>query len=884
MNFKNKFFQVPLFVFLTLALALSASIATAADPVDYLLPNGLRVILIENHRAPVTSMLVWVKIGSRKERSGEHGLAHLMEHMMFKGTTTRGPGEIAREVEASGGQINAYTSFDQTVYYINMASRYTIRGLDILADMVFNPALDPVEFKREKEVVVEEIKRGEDNPDRKLSEKVFETAYQVHPYGRPIIGFSETVRNVSLDTAKAFHQRFYRPDNMVLVVAGDFNIDEIKPIIEKSYGQNDSGKEPKSDIPVEPPQKKIRPIIVREDVKTAQVMMGFHIPEFKHPDTIALDMLAEIMGEGRSSRLYSSLKRDKQLVHGISAGAYTPHDPGLFVVSAELDTDKTQPAISAIIREIKKLQTTPVTPQELARAKLNVQAYFIHSRATMSGEARTAASYQVLGGDWRAKDRYLADIENITADDIMAAAKKYLTVDNLTAGVMVPKDEAPNLTDDAIVSAVKTGEVETAPATAKPSETPAETKILEYKLDNKARLVVKPDPSLPLVSVRAAFLGGVRYETKDNNGINNFMAEIWDRGTTRLSAEELARQTENMAASISSFSGRNSFGLEAEFLAKFLDPGLDLFAEVLTQPAFSPDETEKARPVILAAIKRQQDQMPSRTFTLFAKTLYDGNPYSLNTLGTEDTVQKITAKDIRAYYEKYARPDNLVITVVGDVDPEHIKDRLNRLLADFQGKAASPPAIPAPKKWQGVREAEDKVEKAQTHLVWGYLAPSMASSDRYALEVLDSVLSGMGGRLFVELRDKQSLAYTVTSFYSPGLDTGAFGFYIAFDPAKYEQAREGFDKIITEITQKPITDQELAAAKEYILGSYDIGLQSYGAQASELAFNDLYDLGLDYSQKYIEGISKVTAEDVLKAAKKYLNKDQMVKVVVGPVS
>ena len=881
MNYKYKIFFIPLLLILSLTLAVSALPAQAADPVDYLLPNGLRVILIENHRSPVTSMLVWVKVGSRKELTSEFGLAHLMEHMMFKGTTTRGPGEIAREVESSGGQINAYTSFDQTVYYINMASRYSIRGLDILADMVFNPALDPTEFKREKEVVIEEIRRGEDNPDRKLSEKVFGLAYKVHPYGRPIIGFSETVREVSLDTAKAFHKRFYRPDNMVLVVAGDFNVDEIKPVIEKSYGQTGSGPEPKIDIPAEPPQKQIRPVIVREDVETTQLMMGFHIPAFRNADTIALDMLAEILGEGRSSRLYSSLKRDKQLVHGISAGAYTPHDPGLFVVSAELDSDKTKPALSAIIHEIVNIQTTPVTPQELARAKLNVQAYFIHSRATMSGEARTAANFQVLGGDWRAKDRYLADIENVTADDIMAVAKKYLTVDNLTVGVMVPKDAAPDLTDAVIVEAVKAGAAEPA---AKPAESQAESKVLEYKLDNKARLVVKSDPSLPLVSIRAAFLGGVRYETKQDNGINNFMAEIWDRGTTRLSSEELARQIENMAASISSFSGRNSFGLESEFLSKFLDPGLDLFAEVLTQPAFSPEETEKARPVILAAIKRQQEQMPSRTFKLFSRTLYDGNPYSLNTLGTEETVLKITAKDIRAYYEKYAKPDNLVITVVGNVDPEHIKNRFNKLLADFQGKAASPPDIPAPKSWQGVREAVDSVEKAQTHLVWGYLAPPMSSPDRYALEVLDSVLSGMGGRLFVQLRDKQSLAYTVSSFYSPGLDTGAFGFYIAFDPAKYEQAREGFDKIITEITQKPITDLELAAAKEYILGSYDIGLQSYGAQASELAFNDLYGLGLDYSEKYIEGINKVTAKDVLKAAKKYLNKDRMVKVVVGPVS
>ena len=384
------------FLLAFILVGLAAGPVPAVMPMQYTLPNGLEVILLENHRAPVVSMLVWIKAGSAVEQEGEYGLAHLMEHMVFKGTPTRGPGEIPREIEGAGGQTNAYTSFDQTVYYIDMAGRFMDRGLDVLADMVFNPALDPVEFEREKEVVIEEINRGMDIPAQRLSKALFQTAYLVHPYGRPVIGFSESVRAMTPENARAFHQRWYRPGNAILVVAGDFETSAIRKMIAENFGSIPAGDVIEDHRPVEPPQFQARAFVLNGDVQTARLDLAFHIPSVNHPDTKALDLLAVILGEGRTARFYQQIKRKKEIVNEIYASAYTPRDPGLFFIDAALATEQVPAAIQAVLDEIDQTAREPVDPDELARARLKIKAEFIRSRATMSGEARVAANFQAF--------------------------------------------------------------------------------------------------------------------------------------------------------------------------------------------------------------------------------------------------------------------------------------------------------------------------------------------------------------------------------------------------------------------------------------------------------------------------------------------------------
>ncbi|MBF0531193.1 MAG: insulinase family protein, partial [Deltaproteobacteria bacterium] len=578
-------------------------------------------------------------------------------------------------------------------------------------------------------------------------------------------------------------------------------------------------------------------------------------------------------------RLYQQVRRKLELVNEISAGTYTPLDPGLFVVSAQLTPEKTEAAVKAILAELWSLAESGVGSEELQRAKLNAKAEYLQSRATMSGEAQNAAHYEALDGDYRKKDHYLTEVDQVTVENLTEIAARYLRPENLTITVMLPKEAESKLDQTAILTLAAAAAPK--PKVGASSVQPAT--FHKYQLKNGVRLLIKADHSLPLVSVRAAFLGGSLYETDRDSGLTNFLTKVWDKGTTRLSAEALARETEDIGAGLNAFSGFNSFGLEGEFLGQYLDRSLDLLADLLLHPAFDPAEVEKVRPNIKAAILRQRDELSARTFKLFRQTLYGSHPYSRDILGTEATVNRFTAQDLKSYYQRFVRPDNAVLAVVGDVDPDRIKSRLEELLSGWNGNSGHKPVIGPPSTWKGVKSALDPVDRAQTHLVLGYLAADMLSPDRYALDLLHSVLSGQSGRMFVKLRDEQSLAYALTSFYRPGLGTGFFGLYIAFEPAKLEKVQAGLKDLLAELYTNPITAEELNGAKQYIMGNYEVGQQTNGAQAGEAAFNELYGLGYDYPAKYLSAISAVTPEDVMRVAKRYLNPDQAAQVIVGKV-
>ncbi|MFH1139063.1 MAG: pitrilysin family protein [Pseudomonadota bacterium] len=671
---------------------------------------------------------------------------------------------------------------------------------------------------------------------------------------------------MSRDDALSFYQRYYRPDNMVLVMAGDFSPDQIRPVIEKHFGGAKPGAGAARTVPAEPPQGELRTVVIRDNVTTAKISMGFRIPGFKSPDVKALDLLASILGQGRTSRLHVKVLREKELVSAVMAGTYAPADPGLLLIAADLDPDQVGSAVKAIIDEVWRLSREAVSTEELARAKLNAMAAAIKARDSMSGEAADAAEWQVLGGDFRLRDQYQAEMEKLTPADLLKVAALYFRPENLTVAALLPRDRAAEVDEATLASAVMF----------------QDKTVHRYELPGGSILLVKPDHSLPLVSVRAAFLAGLRYEGPSESGLSNFTAEVWDRGTTSLTAEELDRKVEDLAADLSTFSGRFSFGLEAGLLSWNIMPGLRLFMDVLTKPAFDPREVEKSRVRILAEIKRRDDQLMARSFILFARTLFEGSPLGRDVLGSPDSVAKFQAGDLRNFYDKWARPDNLVLTVVGNVDPVEIKSELEQMLADRPGRAAKAPAPRTPPTWKGLRTAWDKVEKAQSHLVLGYPAPGLKSPDRFALDVLDKILSGQGGRLFTRLRDQKSLAYSLGSFHQPGLEYGSFGMYLGFDPAKLGEVRAGLAEIVAEIISTPVSELELAGAKQYILGSYEVGLQSYSAQASDLGYNELYGLGHDYQEKYAAGINAVTGADVLRVARRYLDPGQAVEVLVGP--
>jgi len=847
------------------------------------LENGLTVILKEDHSSPVCAIQIWVSTGSVNETDDEAGITHLIEHMIFKGTKRRGVGEIAQEIESAGGYINAYTSFDHTVYHTVVASRFFDLGWDVLSDAIQNATFDPEELNKEKEVVLEEIKRGEDIPADKLSKTLFATAYKVHPYRRPIIGYRETVKAIDRDMILKYMDKWYQPQNITVVIVGDVDSCEVIPKIKESLTSFKAQTSVSLSFspPAEPAQTELRTFTLNEDIKDAYLDMAFHIPDVHHEDVYALDVLSFILGEGESSRLSEYVKRKRELVHSISSYAFTPKYPGLLTINATLRTKNTEHTLKAIFEEIERLKYEPPSDSELAKAKLNIEADFIYDMENVEGQAKKLGYFETVWGDFSLETTYLERIREVTSQDIQEVVKKYLNASNLTVGICIPRSETITFTAPQISQWANEVEKNIQERYQKRGSEGI-AKVEKVTLNNGLTLLIKENHTVPTFSVRAVFLGGLRFEEQDNNGISNLIAEMLTKGTESRTGTQIAREIESMAGSIRGFSGYNSFGLTGHFLSEFFEPGMELMFDILTHPTFNENELKKAKDIILAKIRMQEDNLTHFALRTFNKTLFEVHPYGMNILGTEDTVKGLTRKDLIDFYSKFAVPQNMVLAIVGDVNKDQAIQKVKELIGDSPSPPYNPPTIVPPLPPKAIKTNSIIKEREQVHIVLGFLGTTLSHEDRYSLEVVNAILSGMGGRLFTDLRDKESLAYSVTSFLRPGLDPGAFGVYMATSPEKFSEAVEGIKRELRRLTQEKVTQEELSRAKRYLIGTHEIGLQTNSDQAFDLAHNERYGLGYNFGERYVKGIEAVSAEDVLKIAQKYIRLDKYVLVTVGP--
>ena len=845
-----------------------------------ILKNGLTVILKEDHSAPVAAVQVWVKTGSANETAEEAGLTHQIEHMIFKGTPTKNTGEIARTIETSGGRINAYTSFDRTVYYVEIDSARFDTALDVLLDTVQHSLFDAAELKKEKEVVLEEYRRSLDIPENQLSWAMMALCYQKHPYGRPIIGYEKTILSFDREMILKYMDKWYTPRNMVVVAVGDFEaakaLESIKKLVQ-NFPQR-TGAEPSR--PVEPAQTELRKTIKNARVQQVYLDLCWHIPAITHEDIYALDVLEVILGQGKTSRLYRGLKMEANLVYHVSAGAYALADPSLFSVDATLHPKNLDPVLAAMGKEIFTVTQTPVTPSELSKAKNQASAAFIFAMEDMAGQAKTLGFFQTMTGDMYNADAYLSKIKQVTAEDILRVSQAYLRPENLSIGLMAPEGEQINLEKDVVISLFN-GAPYKAPSQEKMS-TRIENATEMHTLKNGMRVIIKENNRLPEVSILGAFLGGKRLEKDGEWGISGFVAEMLTRGTKKRTAADIAETVESWAGSLEGFSGRNSMGVSGKFLSKDLYAGLELFSDLILHVDFPPGEIEKVREDILAAIKAKKDRPTAQLFELFYKTLYLHYPYGHPATGTIETISHMTRSDLNTWYKSIRIPSNFVLAVVGDLERDQLIPYLETLFDPFQPSTTTLPAIEPEPPLTGSRKAHLKRPGAQTHLSVGYLGAGLTSSNNPPMALVDTALSGMGGRLFQRLRDQKSLAYAVTAFRSPGLETGAFGVYLACDPDKLSPARKAVFHELELLREKGLTDEELAAAKRYLLGNLKIGMQTNGSQAMQMALDELYGLGYDHMPKYIQKIESVTRADVNGAVKEIILPDRYILVTVGP--
>lgn len=797
--------------------------------VEYDLDNGLHIILEEDHFAPVVAYQIWVNVGSADESAEEAGLAHVLEHMLFKGTERRGVGEIARDVEGAGGDINAWTSFDETVYHIVMPSAEFERGLDILADAVQRPALDPEELAREIEVIREEIKRGKDSPQRMQSEELFRICFRKHPYRNPVIGTDESLRSHTREKVFDFYSRRYAPSNMTLVIAGDFEAEAVRPVVGRMFSDSCSEKPLSHANPVEPTQKKPRASVLSEPVQQAHVAVAFPGVPVKSGRLPAIEVLAVIMGQGESSRLIQHLQRDRQLVNDIYAYPYPGRSAGLFVIDMNLPCGKVYDTLEALGEEIKAAVTGPMPEAELEKAKTIVESEAIYQVQTMQGKARRVGYFYTHTGDSAFLERYLESVRKLSPADITAEARRLFSHDRANIVVIWPKEEDGVPEREGLLKRLKW---EASPDPGVIGIPDADKYgIVRHTLSNGIRLFIKENRSAPLVSFQAARLAGLRFEDENNNGINNLIARVITLGTDTRSAKEIAEEVDCIAGGLNGFSGRNSLGLKGAVISRHFGRGFELFSDCFSNPSFNGEELKREKLLVAEEIGAR-DESPARVaFDLFQKTLYESHPFRMEELGTLESLARLEGRDLQEYHKRFTDPGGVVLSVVGDVSAVEVAEKAEELFGALEASASVPPPPEPESPATETRRKRKELKKRQVHLVLGFLGLCFDDDDRYPLDVLNAILGGQGGRLFVELRDRQSLAYAIASQHLESLDPGYFGVYIATGPEKRDAAINGILGELERILTRDVDAEELGRAKRYLAGSHAIGLQTNSSWA-----------------------------------------------------
>jgi zinc protease len=855
------------FAMVNLKAALPESSAVISFPPStaqkWILPNGLTVIVQEDHSAPVASVQAWCATGSIDE--DQHlgaGLSHILEHMLFKGTKTRSANQIAQSIQDVGGYINAYTSFDRTVFWIDVPKDGVSTALGVLTDAMMNSTLPPDEYKKEQEVIRREFAMGMDDPDRMAGLLLFGTAYQRHPYRFPVIGELEIYNQLTQEQVMQYYKTRYVPNNLTFVVVGDINGEKVHQQLGDLFKTYPEQSVKPVFIPSEPPQLGRREVHKEFATELTHFSMAWHIPEVTSPDVPALDLLSTILGDGRSSRLYQRVREEAGLAFGISAFSYTPGDPGLFGIDATLDPKKREAAEQLALQIVDEIKHAGVTADELEKAKKITLSQHLGALTTMRGQASDIGSNWLLTRDLNFSRHYLDAVQKVTLDDVKRVAKTYLTENNLTVVSLNPKDSLGDKAE--LVKPLGAGEIQ------------------KFELSNGLRLLVREDHRLPLVGMGAVFRGGLLAETPQDNGITRLMAKVLLKGTRTRTAEQIANELESVGGSISSEAGNNSFSVSVDVMKPDVKLGVSLLSDVLLNATFPEKAIAREKEIQIAAIRQEEEQLTSVARNIMRQALFPQHPYALRSNGSLDAVQHLTQKDLLDFRDRYVVAKNSVIYVFGDVKADEIKQLVEQALSDMKAGALALIDAKASVPLVKTETVESRKDKAQAVIMVGFRGASLSSSDRYALDLIDEASSDLGSRFFIRIREKMGLAYYVGASQMQGLVPGLFAFYLGTDPQKLERVKTELLDEIHKLATEGLTAVELDRAKKKLIGQQEIANQSNDAFGYHCALDELYGLGFNYYKQLEQDVNAITLEDIRKAAAKYFRDQPYVLATVQP--
>ena len=829
----------------------------------WVLPNGLTIIVQEDHSAPVASVQAWCATGSIDEDAHlGAGLSHILEHMLFKGTQTRSTNEIAQKIQDVGGYINAYTSFDRTVFWIDVPKDGVATALDVLADAMMNSTLPPEEYRKEHEVIRREFAMGMDDPDRMAGLLLFATAYQRHPYRFPVIGEIEIYNQLTQEQVMQYYKTRYVPNNLTFIVAGDVDAEKVRQQLTELFKPYPEQSLKPVFIPAEPPQLGLREVHQEFPTELTHLEFAWHIPEITNPDVPALDLLSTILGEGRSSRLYRRVREEAGLAFGISAFSYTPGDPGLFGIDATLDPKKRDAAEQLVLRIIDEVKQAGVTAEELTKAKKISLSHHLGALTTMRGQASDIGSNWFLTRNLNFSRDYLDAVQKVTLDDIKRVAANYLTDTNLTLVSLNPKGS---------LAAKAEG-----PRVAEAAE------IQKFELSNGLRLLVREDRRLPLVAMGAVFRGGLLAETTQDNGITRLMAKVLLKGTKTRTAEQIANQIEAVGGSISSDAGNNTFNVSLGVTKPDVKLGVELLSDVLLNATMPEKAIAREKEIQIAAIQQEEEQLTAVARNIMRQALFPRHPFALRANGSVESVQRLTQKDLLEFRDRYIAGKNGVIFVFGDVKTAEVKQLFEKALGGMKpGELALSDVHPAA-PLSGTEAVESRKDKAQGVIMVGFRGASVSSPDRTVLDLIDEASSDLGSRFFVRIREQMGLAYYVGANQMQGLVPGLFAFYLGTDPQKIAPVKTALLDEIHKLANDGLTKEELARAKKKLIGQQEIANQSNDAFGYQCSLDEIYGLGFDFYKRLEHDVDAVTLDDIKRVAAKYFRDQPYVLATVRP--
>ncbi len=859
------------------------------------LPNGLTLLVLRNEAAPVVAIHTHVKAGYFDEPDDQVGISHVVEHMYFKGTPSRGVGEIARETKLAGGYLNAHTIYDHTSYFTVLPSGSFREGLAIQHDAFANSLMESGELARELEVIIQEARRKSDTPSAVAVESLYALLHDRHRIRRWRIGDEESLRGFTRAMVHGFYRNWYTPGNTILSIVGDIDPDTALAEVERLHGALPPGEPLVQPGEGEQGRPGFRSREWEGDIGQQHTVLGWRTPGSTDADTAALDLAATALSAGRASRLYRAI-RERQLALGVSAWNMTSRDVGVFSVQMESPLGAARGALTYAWQEIMSAREAGFRNREIVRAQRIAEARWLRRLESAEGIAAFLASWEAEGGVQLAAeyaDRFLSlgqkevqeamqrwlnplDVAIVgyrplswesLADDSAGLARLLDSVDQSVSSVL-PPPEVPTPSSTAAITAPA---LASALASALPRLLVPESTIAGVHQFRNARgvpILTFRRHGSPLVHLGVFQLGGSAREPAEHAGLMRLMAQTMLKGTEQRTGSVIAESMEELGGSIGVAVSADSVSWTVSVPLRHVREAVTILADVVQHAIFPVDAIETERRLAVTELGRMRDDMYRWPMRLARRAAYGQHPYARVPYGTEASLADIPFDLVREFHARHVLSGSTTIALAGDIDELEAASLLD---AGFDNLSWRSEPVPEEPVWPAVSRVEvEERERQQTAIALLFNGAPRSDPRRFAAQLLAAIASGLGGRFFDQLRDKQSLAYTVLATPVERRSAGAFATYIATSPEREEEARSGLLKEFAKLAANAPVLHEMERARNYLIGSHQIARQSGASVLAEIV--DAWFFGsLGELESWEESISEVSGSDVLRFAMDCIN-------------